>query len=209
MTQQEAPIPVIQTGTTFEDVFDGLAHEALQILYDRQRKYGPENIRRQGLWGIFTRIKDDKIARVQTSFNGLIRKGIIELEKITDTASDESFEDALFDIANYALIMIAVNRGTWGKPMREDTGEVEALAKAHPDGIPQLQMTPEEEAAERARAILADEPDPEETYAPLEKPSDWRTGAVIAQDVRDEMERRLRAAQERLGYSEPYQEGRS
>ena len=87
-------------GTSFEDVFDGIAFEALSILYDRQRKYGPENIRRQGLWGIFTRIKDDKIARVQTAFNGLIRKGQIELEDIADGAEDETFEDALFDIAH-------------------------------------------------------------------------------------------------------------
>lgn len=140
--------------TTFEDVFDGLAYEGLQILYDRQRKYGPENIRQQGLWGIFTRIKDDKIERVRRAFNGVIRQGLIRLDEITD-ADDESFEDALFDIANYALIMIAVKRGIWGMPMREETGEVEALAASHPDGVPQLTLTPEEEEAERAREFLA------------------------------------------------------
>lgn len=143
---------------TFEDVFDGLAFESLQILYDRQRKYGPENIRQQGLWGIFTRIKDDKIERVRRAFNGAIKQGLIRLEEIND-ADDESFEDALFDIANYALIMIAVKRGVWGFPMREETGEVDTLAASHPDGVPQLTLTPEEEAAERARQFLAGEDD--------------------------------------------------
>ena len=141
---------------TFEDVFDGIAFEALQILYDRQRKYGPENIRQQGLWGIFTRIKDDKIERVRRAFNGAIKQGLIRLDEITDS-DDESFEDALFDIANYALIMIAVKRGVWGFPMREDTGEVETLAAGHPDGVPQLTLTQEEEEAERARQALAGE----------------------------------------------------
>lgn len=140
---------------TFEDVFDGLAFEALQILYDRQRKYGPENIRQQGLWGIWQRIRSDKMARIEHAFNGRIEKGQISLEAIAD-ADDETWEDGVFDLVNYGLIMIAVKRGLWGFPMRDETGEVETLAAAHPEGVPQLTLTPEEEQAERARAILAD-----------------------------------------------------
>jgi hypothetical protein len=139
--------------TTFEDVFDGIAFEGLKILYDRQRKYGPENIRQQGLWGILTRIKDDKIERVRAALNGSIKRGVIVLDEIADE-NDETFEDALFDISNYALIMIAVKRGIWGFPLREDTGEIETLAAAHPDGVPQMALTQEE-----ARAFLAGEDD--------------------------------------------------
>lgn len=133
--------------TTFEDVFDGLAFEGLSILYDRQRKYGPENIRQQGLWGIWQRIRADKMARIDRSFNGRIEHGQIVLELIRDDFGDETWEDTLFDISNLALIMIAVKRGVWGFPMREETGEVETLAAAHPDGVPQL-------TADEARAFL-------------------------------------------------------
>jgi hypothetical protein len=140
--------------TTFEDVFDGLAFEGLQILYERQRKYGPRNIFDQGLWGVWQRIRADKMARVDRSFNGTIEKGKIVLDEISDEFSDETWEDTLFDISNLALIMIALKRGDWGKPMREDTDEVAVLAA---DGVPQLTLTPEEEEAEQARKALAGE----------------------------------------------------
>lgn len=148
-----APTDPKELPTTFEDVFDGIAFEALQILYDRQRKYGPENIRQQGLWGILTRIKDDKIERVRRAFNGVIEKGAIKLQEIADGSDDDTFEDALFDIANYALIMVALKRGVWGKPMREDTGEIEALAAGRTRADLQL-MTVEE-----ARQALLGEDD--------------------------------------------------
>ena len=149
---------------TFEDVFDGLAFEALSIMYQRQRKYGPENIRQQGLWGVWQRIRADKMARIDKSFNGRIEGGQIILDAIRDDFGDETWEDTLFDIANLSLIMIAVKRGVWGLPLREDTNEIEVLAAAHPEGVPQLTLTPEEEEAERARQALAGEDD-EGTFA--------------------------------------------
>jgi hypothetical protein len=145
--------------TTFEDVFDGLAFEALQIMYERQRKYGPENIRQQGLWGVWQRIRADKMARIDRSFNGRVEFGQIILDAISDDFGDETWEDTLFDISNLSLIMIAVKRGVWGLPLRENTDEVKTLAADHPDGVPpQLTLTPEEKVAERARAALAGEP---------------------------------------------------
>lgn len=133
-------VATIDTGTTFEDVFDGLAFEALQILYSRQRKYGPNNISQQGMFGVFTRIADDKIARIKRAFSGKVVNGEIVLDPIPDGEADDTFEDGLFDIVNYALILLSLKRGVWGKPMREDTGEVAALAGRFPDGKPpQLQ----------------------------------------------------------------------
>lgn len=182
---------------TFEDVFDGLAFEALSILYDRQRAYGPENIRRQGLWGMFTRIKDDKIARVQTAFNGSIERGVISLNDIEDS-DDDTFEDALFDIANYALIMIAVKRGQWGHPLREDTHEIETLAEAHPDGVPQLTLTPEEQAWV-ARSAFAGEDEEPFSLAPLDDPLDTFLAPSLPE--REEAVKRLEAERQARGLS--------
>jgi len=100
---------------TFQDVFSGIYKEAFDLLVDRQWKYGPENIRQLGLFGVFGRLADDKIERIRRGMNGTITHGKIEMS--LDDFDDESFEDALLDIANYALIMIAIKRGLWGKPL--------------------------------------------------------------------------------------------
>jgi hypothetical protein len=102
---------------TFQDVFSGIYKEAFDLLVNRQKKYGPENIRMLGLYGTFGRLADDKIERIRRGMNGKIVHGKIEMD-VTDF-DDESFEDALLDIANYALIMIALKRGLWGKPLDE------------------------------------------------------------------------------------------
>lgn len=125
---------LIETEQSFEDVFDGLAMEMLNILYDRQRKYGPKNIENQGIFGVIQRIANDKMARVMKSLNGRLVNGQVVLDDIAE-ADDESFEDTMFDIANYSLITIALRRGVWGRPLREDTGEVKALAV---NGVRQL-----------------------------------------------------------------------
>lgn len=104
---------------TFEDVFQVIFDEAFDLLVARQRKYGPTNIERLGLFGIFGRISDDKIERLRRGFNGTIVNGRVSLDFFEDF-EDETFEDALKDIANYALIMLALKRGLWGKPLRED-----------------------------------------------------------------------------------------
>lgn len=110
---------------SFEDYFQLMYDQALAILIERQRKYGPENIERQGLFGIFTRLRDDKMARISKLMNGLIVNGRVELEPrlsmLDDaTLTDESVEDTLIDIANYAFIMLAVYRGDWCPPLREE-----------------------------------------------------------------------------------------
>jgi hypothetical protein len=102
--------------STFEDVFEGIFTEAFDLLVERQRKYGPDNIRQLGTFGVFGRLADDKVERIRRAMNGTITHGRVELEDVEKFA-DESFEDALFDIANYALIIIALGRGLWGKPL--------------------------------------------------------------------------------------------
>ena len=109
---------------SFEGTFSVIYSEALELLINRQRKYGPENIRQQGIYGVITRIADDKLARVKQSLNGTLKNGKVELDPIKTKGGtgegDDSFEDALLDIANYALIALALHRGVWGKPLIED-----------------------------------------------------------------------------------------
>ena len=103
---------------TFEAVFEDIFKEALDLLIERQRKYGPDNIANQGLYGIITRIADDKIARVRTAMNGRVVNGKVVIDPISDREAADTFEDALLDIANYSLIALALKRGLWGKPLR-------------------------------------------------------------------------------------------
>ena len=104
---------------SFQEYFGALYKRALDLLIERQRKYGPENIRRQGLFGIFTRLRDDKMARLSNSINGKIERGEAFLV-MDEMADEESIEDTLIDIANYALIMLSVYRGEWCPPLVED-----------------------------------------------------------------------------------------
>jgi hypothetical protein len=100
---------------TFQDVFSAIYKEAFDLLVERQRKYGPKNIESLGLFGVFGRLSDDKIERIKRGMNGTIENGKVTIT--TRDFEDESFDDALLDIANYALIMIALKRGLWGKPL--------------------------------------------------------------------------------------------
>lgn len=105
---------------TFEDTFDDIFGEAFDLLIARQRKYGPTNIAQQGIYGVFKRIRDDKMARIGRVLNGRIVAGEIVLDALPDGDSDDTLEDALLDVANYALIMLALKRGVWGRPLAAD-----------------------------------------------------------------------------------------
>lgn len=106
---------------TFQEVFAEIFDESWNVLIDRQAKYGNANIQQLGLYGVLSRVANDKMSRVMKSLNGTIVDGKVRLDAIEDRHRDEAFEDALFDIANYALIAIAVKRGCWGGPLEEKT----------------------------------------------------------------------------------------
>lgn len=113
---QESYSPMSET---FQQSFAQIFKEAFDLLVERQRKYGPENIRQLGLFGVFGRLADDKIERIRRGMNGKIEHGKVIIEDFSDFG-DESFEDALLDIANYALIMLALKRGQWGRPLADN-----------------------------------------------------------------------------------------
>lgn len=107
---------------TFEKVFAEIYNEAYKLLCDKQARYGDSNIEQLGLHGVISRIGNDKIARAKKFMNGKIVNGQVILDPIP-VDQDESLTDTLMDIANYALIAVALNRGLWGAPMERDLPE--------------------------------------------------------------------------------------
>ena len=100
---------------TFQEAFREIYGEAFSLLVERQAKYGNLNIEQLGLYGVLSRVANDKMSRVMKSLNGKIVDGKVLLDPIKEEHVDELLEDALLDIANYALIAIALKRGVWGK----------------------------------------------------------------------------------------------
>lgn len=113
---------------TLEEAVEILVREQLDILFRRQRKYGPQNIARGGLMGVLMR-KRDKLERAWTL------TGLSQLAECKDAwefaqrvargdivppgeTLDETLEDTLFDDANYSLIGLLLRRGWWGLPLR-------------------------------------------------------------------------------------------
>jgi hypothetical protein len=113
-------LPVDPDTPSFEGSFWEMYDEAFNLLVERQYKYGPDNIENQGMYGVFTRIRDDKMSRIAGSF---VIDGMEDgrpIVSVKDTVADETFEDALLDIANYAIIMLALYRNLWAFPLEED-----------------------------------------------------------------------------------------
>ncbi len=108
-----------QKDQTFEEVFQEIYQEAFSLLIDRQTKYGSANISQLGLYGVISRIANDKTSRILHAMNGSLIAGRVHLKPF-ETHADETIEDALLDIANYALIAIALNRGKWGAPLKSE-----------------------------------------------------------------------------------------
>lgn len=109
-----------QTWPTFEYTFKEIFKEAYDLLCAKQARYGNSNIEQLGIHGVISRIGNDKIARARKFLQGRVVDGQVVLDPL-DKDTDESLEDTLMDIANYALIAIALKRGVWGHPMEKDT----------------------------------------------------------------------------------------
>jgi hypothetical protein len=92
-------------------MFAILFSENQDVMVQRQKKYGKGNIPRYGPHGTVVRM-GDKFARLENMIdaNGTSR----------GDDQDESIEDTLIDIANYATIMRAQLRGWWTKDFCPD-----------------------------------------------------------------------------------------
>lgn len=88
---------------TFQRVFQRLHDECLDVLVERQRKYGRKNIPRFGPYGTVVRLSDKLERLINLTASG----------RVENHAPDETVEDTLIDIANYANIIRAQLRGWW------------------------------------------------------------------------------------------------
>lgn len=89
--------------TRQHDAFDAVLDEMRSVYMAKNAAYGPKPIQRTGAVGVLHRIID-KTERLAVLMG--------------DTATDdngESIEDTLLDLANYAVVMMIVRRGEWGK----------------------------------------------------------------------------------------------
>ena len=102
---------------SFNRYFSALYEECKGTMLERQAGYGPTNIEALGPHGVFSRLASDKCARISNSMNGEVVSGKIVLE---DGWFNPGVRDALLDIANYALIMIAIGEKKWSVVSREE-----------------------------------------------------------------------------------------
>lgn len=109
----------IQT-PTFQETARAIYDECYDLLIQRQIRYGPANIERQGMWGVLSRIANDKLERIKRAFTGRVENGEIVLDEIADGDQDESFEDAVKDVINYGVILLMLKRGEWGRPLGDE-----------------------------------------------------------------------------------------
>jgi hypothetical protein len=116
--RREEPVPNSSV-KTFEETFKEIYDEAYELLCEKQARYGDSNIEQLGLHGVISRIGNDKIARARKFMQGKIVDGHVILDPL-DEGTYESLADTLLDIANYALIAVALQRGLWGAPMERD-----------------------------------------------------------------------------------------
>ncbi len=119
--RKEEPVPDNQV-KTFEKTFREIYDEAFRLLCEKQARYGDSNIEQLGLHGVISRIGNDKIARARKFMQGRIVDGHVILDPL-DEGTHESLADTLLDIANYALIAVALQRGLWGAPMERHLPE--------------------------------------------------------------------------------------
>lgn len=109
------------TTGTFESTFRRIFNEAFNVLVARQRKYGKANIEEQGPFGVLQRIEKDKLNRIKRAFHGCVVNGEIVLDHIDlEGEEGDTLQDALIDVANYALIILALVRGEWGRPLESE-----------------------------------------------------------------------------------------
>jgi hypothetical protein len=78
---------------------------------DKNADYSPMNILGTGMIGLVTRIWD-KVARLVSLHGFDIRDGSLSQVR---TPKNESVDDTLLDLANYAIIAMIFRRGKWGK----------------------------------------------------------------------------------------------
>lgn len=89
--------------------------EAFATLVQRQRAYGPTNIAEAGVAGVLEQARN-KIERASAQLTGRVEAGKIVLDPM-DGEVMATFHDSLIDLANYAIITLALSEGNWTREM--------------------------------------------------------------------------------------------
>jgi hypothetical protein len=89
--------------------------EAFAVLVERQRAYGPKNIAEAGIAGVLEQARN-KIERASAQLTGRVEAGKIVLDPMSAEAM-ATFHDSLVDLANYAIITLALAEGNWTREM--------------------------------------------------------------------------------------------
>ena len=89
--------------------------EAFGTLVQRQRAYGPTNIAEAGVAGVLEQARN-KIERASAQLTGRVEAGKIVLDPM-DGAAMATFHDSLVDLANYAIITLALSENNWTRDM--------------------------------------------------------------------------------------------
>ena len=94
--------------------FEHITHDMLQLFCMKQLDYGPKNI------GMGSEVVDTdqkakrSLAALSVRMNDKIQR-LLNLTFNNKLPKNESVEDTLIDIANYAVMAIIVQRKIWGK----------------------------------------------------------------------------------------------
>lgn len=99
---------------TLEDGIDIIFQVKKEVLIERHRKYGKDNIRADGVYGIMVRI-GDKLSRIRNYY-----KSILEGKTATRDFNDDSLSDSFLDGGNYFDIALLYDRGLWELPLKEN-----------------------------------------------------------------------------------------
>lgn len=99
----------------FEHLLFRYYAEAFATLVERQRSYGPTNISEAGVAGVLEQARN-KIERAAAQLTGRVEAGKIVLDPMSGEAR-ETFHDSLIDLANYAIITLALSEGNWTREM--------------------------------------------------------------------------------------------
>jgi len=89
--------------------------EAFSTLVQRQRAYGPSNIAEAGVAGVLEQARN-KIERASAQLTGRVEAGKIVLDPM-DGQTLATFHDSLIDLANYAIITLALSENNWTRDM--------------------------------------------------------------------------------------------
>lgn len=108
-----SPRVVEDPPASFQEMFVRISAEATSLCVSKQKDYGPANIAAFGELGVLIRL-NDKFQRLKN----LLTSG--------KSPRNETIEDTWIDLANYAMIGLAVRRGWWTEhecpPLLEERG---------------------------------------------------------------------------------------